>query len=501
MKNKSLDLHTFKITIKNDLRYIYPVQAAARAYAENIGFEKKESYHIELLLEEILSNTIKYDFMPGQTEEINICFDITTLGLSVTIHSNSIPMDIEKIKSFENIDKQEVINHNASGLGALLINSLAHNVSYTNKGREGQFIRFEKHLPREAVVKDNNLKPSNDELIVHTDFDFYVRRLKPEEALFISQLAYYAYHVSYIYDKIYYPEIVQKLNEQGEMISVVGVNKENEDIIGHTAAVKEELSGLYEMSVAFVNPQYRGGGCLKRNSVFLMDLLKEKNAEGIFVHAVTTHPYSQKAAYKLNLRSTALFLSRLTPLLMTEIKDEDQGRESLLRMHLLIKPPEAKTIYAPQHHAEMIARIYENVGKPVTIISDDPGDNEENEMAVIEVSADSYNCSHIQLKQYGKNTKALIEKTLRSVCVNRVESIYLYLPMEDPLTLKYCGEFESLQFFFGGIVLKKDNQDVLMLQYLNNQIFDYTTVHLFSDFSNELCSYIQNHDPGEQTST
>lgn len=496
-KNQSHDLHKFRITIKNNLKFIYPVQAAAQAYAEIHGFEKRESYHIELLLEEILSNTIKYDFMPGQSEDINICFDKTTLGMSVTIQSNCIPMDIEKIKSFDHINKQEVINHNANGLGALLINNLSNSISYTNKGRQGQHIRFEKNLPGEAVVKNDNLKPSNDELIVHTDFDFYVRRLKPEEALFISQLAYYAYHVSYIYDKIYFPEIVQKLNEQGEMISVVGVNKENEDIIGHTAALKEKLSGLYEMSVAFVNPQYRGGGCLKRNSIFIIDLMKEKGAEGIFVHAVTTHTYSQKAAYKLNLRGTALFLSRLTPLLMTDIKDEDQGRESLLRMHLLIKSPEPKTVYAPQHHAEMIERIYENVGKPVTIISDYPEKGEENELAEILVSADSYKCTHIELKQYGKNTKVIIEKTLRSVCVNRVESIYLYLPMEDVHTLKYCAELESLQFFFGGIILKKDNQDVLMLQYLNNQIFDYSTVKLYSDFSQNLLGYIQKHDTGQ----
>ncbi|MBZ0242102.1 MAG: ATP-binding protein, partial [Bacteroidales bacterium] len=314
MVNDSGNTHKFEISITNELRLIYPVQSAAKAYAELLGFKQKECYHIELLLEEILSNTIKFDFMPGQKEAINISFEKTTLGMAVSIHSKSIPLDIEKIKSFERADKENILKHNISGLGSLIINKLADNLSYTNKGRDGQFIHFEKNLPQELVADSKIFDQSNAEIKVKSDFDFYMRRLKPEEALFISQLAYYAYHVSYANDKIYYPESVRKLNEEGEMLSVVAVNKENEDIIGHVAALTEDLSGLPEMAVAFVNPQYRGGGCLHKSSEYLFGLLKKDNAEGVLVHAVTTHSYSQKAAYKLGMRDTAIFISRVTPL-------------------------------------------------------------------------------------------------------------------------------------------------------------------------------------------
>jgi serine/threonine-protein kinase RsbW len=497
MINDNCNLHEFRISIKNELGLIYPVQASAKAYAEILGFKNKECYHIELLLEEILSNTIKYDFMPGQQEDINICFEKTTLGMALSIHSKSIPLDIEKIESFASADRENILKQNASGLGTLIINKLADNLTYTNKGRDGQFIYFEKNLPQEAIVDSNIFDQSNSELKVKSEFDFYMRRLKPEEALFISQLAYYAYHVSYIYDKIYYPESVRKLNEQGEMLSVVAVNKENEDIIGHVAAIKDELSGMTELAVAFVNPQYRGGGCLQKGSEFLIDLLKKENNEGVIVHAVTTHPYSQKAAYKLELRETALFISRLTPLLMNEIKDEDQARESLLHMYLPLKLQEIKTIYAPKHHSEMILRIYENIGQAVNIISEYPKHDTENELAEIEVSADSYGCSHIYLKHYGKNTKTIISKTLKSICVSRIESIYLYLPLECTETISYCAEFESLQFFFGGIIQKKDNMDFLMIQYLNNQVYQYNNVIVFSDFAKELLTYIQKHDPNQ----
>lgn len=497
MKNNNLDLHSFKISIKNELSFIYPVQAASIAYAEIIGFKKKESIHIELLIEEILSNIIKYDFMPGQKEDINICLNKTTLGMSVSIHSNSIPLDIEKINSFASANIEEIVEHNSSGLGIFIVNKLASNLTYTNKGKDGQFIYFEKKLPQDAVVESAVFDQTNAQLEVKTEFDFYLRLLKPQEALFISQLAYYAYHVSYILDTIYYPESVRKLNEEGEMVSVVAVNKENEDIIGHVAAIHEELSGMPEMAVAFVNPQYRGGGCLHKSAEFLLELLKERGAQGVFVHAVTTHVYSQKAAYKLGLRETTLFISRLTPLLMNEIKDEEQPRESLLRMYLPLKCLEPKTIYVPKHHSEMVLRIYENIGERVNIISNYPTQNSQNEFTEIEVSTDNYGCSHIYIEQYGADTKTIIDKTLKSHCINRIESIYLYLPLEHSQTITYCAQFESLQFFFGGIIQKKNNLDFLVLQYLNNQIYDYNSVSLFSDFAKELFLYIQKQDPNK----
>lgn len=497
MKNDGSNLHKFRVSITNELALIYPVQASAKAYAAMLGFQNRECSHIELLLEEILSNIIKYDFMPGQKEDINISFEKTTLGMAISIHSNSIPLDIEKIQSFASATREEILKHNSSGLGTFIINKLASNLTYTNKGRGGQHIYFEKNLPQEAAVETNMFNQSNSEVSVKSEFEFYMRRLKPEEALFISQLAYYAYKVSYIYDKIYYPESVRKLNEEGEMLSVVAVNKENEDIIGHVAAIVDELSGLPEMAVAFVNPLYRGGGCLHKSAEYLVDLLKKENAEGVFVHAVTTHVYSQKAAYKLQLRETALFISRLTPLLMNEIKDEDQPRESLLYMYLPFNLHEIKTIYAPKHHSDIISRIYGNIEQPVNVISEYPINNIENELTEIEISADSYACSHIYLKHCGKDTKAVIDKTLKSLCVNRVESIYLYLPLECAQTISYCSEFESLQFFFGGVIQRKDNMDFLMLQYLNNQVYRYDTLTVFSDFAKELLDYIRKHDPNE----
>lgn len=497
MNENNPNQHTLQLIIPNETTMVYPVQNAAKSYAELIGFEPNECYHIELFLEEVLSNIIKFDFMPGQKENIDISFNKTVLGLSITIHSNSIPLDIEKINSFSSVDREKILKYNASGLGSLLINKLADRVIYMNKGKEGQFIYIEKDIAGEPVSRNVLMDEPKTATTAKTDFNFYVRRLKSEEAYFISQLAYYAYHVSYIYDKIYYPEMVRRLNQEDELISVVAVNTENEDIIGHVAATMHEICHLPEMAVAFVNPSYRGGGCLVKSSEYLIDLLKTKKSEGVIVQAVTTHPYSQKSAYRLNLRETALYISRLTPLLMNEIKEDNQVRESLLLMYLPFQSNK-KQIYVPTHHADMITAIFNNFGQAVEILTTDNETVFNTEEAKISVTTDAYKCGFIIVKQYGCNTTTLIQKTLKSLCINRIETVYVHLPLENPEISDCCQALEDVGFFFGGIMQTAEGSDYLMLQYLNNQIYNYDTLEVFSDFAKELAAYVRCHDPNRE---
>ncbi|MCX6258143.1 MAG: GNAT family N-acetyltransferase [Bacteroidia bacterium] len=308
------------ISIHNDIKLINVVMAGTVSYAKTLGFAEKECKHIELILEEVLSNVIKHNYMPGQIENIEIEIETTTLGIGIRIKSKGIPMDIDAIKTFQNLEADDILNRDAQGLGIFLIKSFADEVVYTNKGREGEEVWIEKYLPYSRIEYNKDIpvlmteKPGES---VKTDF--YIRRIKPEESPVISRLAYYAYNLSYIYDQIYYPERVRQLNEKDEMMSYVAVNNVNEEILGHCALIRDELSELKEMAVAFVNPAYRGSGCLKDLSKYQIDEIEKMNVSGVFVHAVTIHPYSQKAAYGLGFKETALFISRLTALQMNKI--------------------------------------------------------------------------------------------------------------------------------------------------------------------------------------
>ena len=243
------------ISIPNQIRLIPIVIQSVSTYSKIIGFSNKDCSHLELVIEELLTNVIKYDYMPGQTEIIEIVLSTTTLGVGVLIKSNGVPLDIEKIKSFENVNTEQILSQNIHGLGILLINKLADNIQYTNKGKEGLEIEIEKYLPYE-LLPANDIEVLNESGKIEnvSNFEFYIRRIHPSEVHDISRLAYYAYKQTYIYENIYYPERVRQLNETDEYMSYVAVNRANEEIIGHCANVPESFSDLCELAGAFVNP-------------------------------------------------------------------------------------------------------------------------------------------------------------------------------------------------------------------------------------------------------
>jgi len=183
---------------------------------------------------------------------------------------------------------------------------------------------------------------------------------------------------------------------------------------------------------------------------------------------------------------------------MNEIKEDNQARESLLLMFLPLHPEDTKQIYVPAHHVDMITAIYKNSGQSVEIIATENKRTSYNEEAEIEVTSDTYKCGFILVKQYGSNITPLILKTLKSLCVNRIESIYVYLPLEKPEIGDCCQALEKAGFFFGGIMQTAEGQDYLMLQYLNNQMYNYDTLEVFSDFAKELVTYIRHHDPSQE---
>lgn len=486
------------ISIPNNIKLINIAMAGAVSYAQMLGFEEKECRHIELILEEVLSNSIKYAYMQGQSENIEVEIETTTLGIGIRVKSKGIPLDIDTIKTFEKANAKDILNNDAHGLGILLIKSIADEVVYTNKGKEGEEVWIEKYLPYSRINHDETLLTVPIAKVEETTkVDFYIRRIKPEESPIISRLAYYAYNLSYIYEHIYYPERVRQLNETNELMSYVAVNKANEEIVGHCAFMQDKFSDLSEMAVAFVNPAYRGSGCLKELSKFQITDIENRGYAGVCANAVTAHAYSQKAASGLGLKESALFISRLTAMKMNNINEDNSARDSLLYMCRYFKIYRYEKVFVPIHHSDMIAKIFSNIGTEVKLYETATVENNKGpeKMSVIETKGDAYSCVHIFVQQFGNEIIKNVNKTLKASCINRVETVYLYLPLDCPETSFLCSDFESMGFFFGGLQPGKEGKTWLMLQYLNNQKYNYEKLCFCSAFGQELMEYVKKHDP------
>lgn len=491
-------MNKLTISLSNEMQMIPVVMSAARTYAQALGFNEKECGPIELILEEALSNLIKYDFMPGQDEIIHLTLEHTALGIGLRFRLKGVPIDVEEIQHYEHRNPESMLEEEGAGLGIYLISRFADRVQYKNLGKEGQEVWIEKYLPDAHISQQETTATEDSQMPVDpVKCDFYIRRMKSAESPVISRLAYYAYNLSYIYDQIYYPERVKQLNASGEMISYIAANKANEEVVGHCALIKDELSAMFEMAVAFVNPVYRGSGCLKDLAAFQFEELKRQDCMGVFVHAVTTHPYSQKAAWGLGLRESALMISRVSGLIMNKISTENMLRESLLfQCHFLIEPQLPK-VYCPPHHREIIREIFENICvTPDAFIEKVAGvEVASNKRSVIESKTDNYQAAQIFIKEYGEDALPETGRMLKAFCRNRIETIFLFLPLDSPETIAFCSEAENLGFFFAGVRPGANGRFWLLLQFLNNQQYDYSGLKFCSEFGNRLLHYVMQHDP------
>lgn len=187
-----------------------------------------------------------------------------------------------------------------------------------------------------------------------------IKRLE-NEAESLVNCAYRAYGNSYIHKYIYDKTMIDKLNHEEKIISYIALNEEKR-VVGHVALEYFNKANICEISHAFVDPEFRGRGCLTDLTRFAIDESKKRGDVGIYVHAVTSHIYSQKSAQSNGFKDCALLLSRIPALDFKEIDGKSPKRESLILEYKYLKKQRKKYIYASEKYKKMIEDIYHNLG-------------------------------------------------------------------------------------------------------------------------------------------
>lgn len=233
------------------------------------------------------------------------------------------------------------------------------------------------------------------------------------------------------------------------------------------------------------------------------ELLNEagrRNFVGVYARGVTTHPFSQKALLKFDFKESALYLSSdRERTYKGGIEQDKLRRESVLIMFLYLSAPKDHVIYPPPHHREMIERIYQHLG----VIPDSKISSKETENAggesLTKIETDPVSLmAHIKITGYAERSIDEVKENLRLLCLQRIETIQLHLPLGNPSTAFRTAEFERLGFFFAGIMPSCSGNDILVLQYLNNYAIDYETLVIESDMGKEILEYIIKRDQIEK---
>ena len=486
--------HKIKISLPHSINYLPISLNIVRVVAELSGFCKDDISKLETATEEAVSNVIRFAYTKDEASTFDMILEMQPMGLLIIIKENGILFAHDPENNYDH--KVLVPKYECGEFRSILTKRLMDKVWFHSLGKEGLETHLFKYLKKynlqvTSIEKSQKPKKEGTNILVEKAVSYVIRRMKPNEAIDVSRVAYSSYGNTYLHPDIYYPDRVRELNRKKQLISFVAITDDKE-IIAHIAFERSTDKGIPELGVAFTKPEYRGLGCLNKLISTSLDEAEKLSFTGVFAQGVTSHPYSQKTLNKFGFLDCALLLSIFHTLTFKDIEQNKPQRESVAVSFRYLKLPEKMTIYPPEHHAEMIAGLYEHIGfSPEISISNkfiEPIINK----SVLSAKTDLDNlAADIWVVTYGKNILEEVHRILHNFCRNNTVTIYLRIRLTDPATAKYTAEFEKMGFFFSGILPRSTANDELILQYLNNYVIDFNQLKMASDKGKEILEYVK----------
>ncbi len=320
--------------------------------------------------------------------------------------------------------------------------------------------------------------------------NYILRPMKFEDISLVAICASESYT-----DGLYSIDHIQKMWESSKFTSYIAENISN-DIIGHVALKLDDKMNTSELCAAFVSPFYRGNGCLKDLAQFAMEEGSKQNITSFYVQSVSSHPYSQSAASKSGFKDCGILLAKIKKLAYANSNLYSGIRESLILSHrnstnYYSEYRKLMVCHVPVNHLDMVRNIFD-YHLFETNLSVKKINNPQNIKSVISKETnDFWECADLTIHHYGEDYLRIIEVLNNQLFNQNYESVVIKLPLSDMFTPYAINELENLGFFFAGILPTKNGNPLFILQKLGSQIIDFKSLKIYSDFAEQLLSYIK----------
>jgi RimJ/RimL family protein N-acetyltransferase len=264
--------------------------------------------------------------------------------------------------------------------------------------------------------------------------------LAERDALGISQLIYRSYGDTYPHEDFYFPARLRAHQSSGRIKSW-GVTTSGSKVVGHLALQKSHPDALaVEWGAVVVDPQWRSAGLMKKMLTAAIAEMEERPEMVFFVHAVTTHPFTQKTCNRFGFVPTALLFGFASDnLRFRGLQEQAVQRESMFFAARLLRPLPPQKLYPPKHHYETLERLFASLGLSLDELTTLPvpqseaSDNPEEQSLISTTIISSINIGTIDVTKTGADFATLLSRELRRLCRERVDMIYLNIDLADPL--------------------------------------------------------------------
>ena len=492
--------------IPNDPKYANAAASYVCEIARTIGMPKQDLKSLEKGMIEAINALIEYSFEPDEKGILEVSCERVPKGLKVSLRDKGLPFGT--IEAELSVTEGQV--NDIPGMAEPIsdLREYLDEIRLHNLGPDGKELVLIKHLKNKNITDYYaacDLEPyesTGAPIALSADQSkCHVRQMKADDAAEVSKTIYKTYGYTYPRDYVYYPEQIIALNESGQVFSAVAIAGDNE-IAGYGVfQIWEENPQIVEMAQGVVKPEFRSLGCFRNITQYLLDQAKSRGLQGAFGEAVTNHTISQHTVHGFGFKDCGLRLGLVPPdTLFKGMTGKIPHKVSLLVQFLYLyqMPANAPKVYAPDHHKDMIAALYKELGARPEIKKAVPEKTKKaSATSIVKIrQIASMRYARMIIDRYGRNIVDELRNKVKEICRQKTEIINLFLNLSDPLTGAYTPQFEKLGFFFAGILPGgfKDG-DALMLQYLNNVPIDYAAIQVKSAMAKKLLAYVKEQDP------
>jgi len=480
LKNENL---IAKITVRSKKIFIPSVISFIREMTQTEGLPVEEARKLELVTDEACQNVIKHALSEKEDDFFDILLERRPGQIVVAIEDRGLPFDWKMVDDGQGI-----------GLGIILMKAYTDEINFINLGRDGKRMELVKNLSYKKL-EDSFLaeekKSGIPEKISISDRHFTVRLMKPEEGISLARCFYRAYEYSYE-DYVYFPEKMKEILEKELQKSMVAITKGNE-IAGHVAIIREnEDHRIAKITQVVVDPLFYEEEVFQNIIEKCLEYGKENSLTGLTYEASLSSIYTQNTILKFDGTETGFLLSSIDKEKnYMQNRESEKFRQSSALYYINIKEEEEQIVYPPFNHTSIIEKIYEksNLKRKFkkslrSVLLNSP----EKARVDVKIMPDR-KMAFIKISEYGQDIKDLVRVSLKELCLNKMDCIYIDLPLSHPATANVSYSLEFLGLFLAG-VLPFPSGDILRMQYLNNVKIETKRVNIQSNFGKELFDYI-----------
>lgn len=318
--------------------------------------------------------------------------------------------------------------------------------------------------------------------------DYTVRRLREEDAVGVNACVRAIYGQSYIHDELYHPQQLLRMNQSGELVSVVALDSARQ-VVGHYALERPGLRPVAEGGEAMVLPEHRHHALMEQMRSLLETEAQRLELRGLYGHAVTNHVFSQRSDERFGEHPCAISLG-WSPKSFHNMDQALSQRMSDVLYFKYLQRPEQAIANLPPRHREICGQLYGQLGLPIAPAAA-ASSSASAEPSAIDV--DYRAClgrAVIHVRSASESTHAEIAQAKARLVQQKAEAIFLELPLAQTGTPALCEQAHELGFFFSGLGPSfAADGDALRLQWLADDL-DSSQIQLESAISRALLAYV-----------